>query len=334
MKLVFIENINDEDWDRLINNFGSRSLFHQSAWLKFLEETRPGAKIIKFKITENNETVGYFTGFIEKKGLFKIFSTPRQGCNTPHMGPIFNNNQFDQQKFIDALDNFCKSEKIDQLEISSPCLNSEMMIKNNFKCREGVTYIVKLGSGEEMWKNLDKKSCRYTIHKAEKNRLLAEDTSDPQIIEEYYKQLKEVFGKQKLVPTYPKERVLSLFNCLKSKDLLFSLQVKYENKIIATGFFPHNNKTVYFFGGASWLKYHYLCPNDLLHWTLMKIASNRGIKEYDMEGAGSFKPKFGGKEIKIYRWYKSYNPLAKIARSIYQFQFKILQKIKGFNKKL
>jgi len=328
MELILIENIKDEEWDNLIGNYGTKSLFHQSVWLKFLEETQP-VKILKFKICENNRIIGYFIGMLEKRGPFKIFSSPRPGCNTPHMGPIVNKN-FNQQNFLDVLDKYCKSQKIDHIEIASRYLEPEIMKNYNFKCQEGITYMVKLSPNEDiMWKNLKKKSCRYSIHKAEKNGLIVEDTNNSEIIDEYYEQLKEVFGKQKLIPTYPKERVRFLFNCLKNKNYLFSLWVKYENKIIATGFFPHDNKTVYFFGGASWLQYQYLRPNDLLHWTLMKLAAEKRLKYYDMGGAGSFKPKFGGKLTTAYRYYKSYNPLAGLARTLYQYKFKILQKIKG-----
>jgi len=326
MKLKLIKNIDGQKWDNIIEKYETKSLFHQSNWLNFLKETQK-IKILKFEIRENNKIVGYFVGMLEKKGPFKIFSSPRPGCNTPHMGPIVNKN-FNQRKFIKALEKYCKSQKIDQLEISSPFFKPEFMQKNNFRYRKGITYIVSLDTEEKMWRNLKKKSCRYSIHKAEKNGLIAEKTNDPKIIEKYYEQLKEVFGKQNLAPTYPKERIVSLFNCL--KDSMFCIWVKKNNNIISTGFFPYDKKTVYFFGGASWLKYQYLCPNELLHWTLIKLSAQKEIKYYDMGGKGSFKPKFGGELTTTYRWYKSYNPLASFARGLYQSSFKIIQKIKGF----
>ena len=328
MELTILKNIKDKKWNNLIENFETRSLFHQSAWLNFLKQTQK-AEIIKFQILEKDKIVGYFVALLEKRGPFKILSSPRPGYNTPHLGPIVNKN-FDRQEFISTLDKYCRLEKFDQLEISNPYLNAEIMEKNKFCSRQGTTYLVELFENEsKMWMNLKKKSCRYSIHKAEKNDLIVEDTDDPKMINEYYRQLKQVFGKQKLTPTYQKERIISLFNCLKKENLLFSLQVKYEDKIIATGFFPHDNQTVYFFGGASWLEYHYLCPNDLVQWTLMKLAAKNGIKKYDMGGTSNFKSKFGGELMQTYHWYKSYNLLAKIGRSIYQNQFKILQKIKG-----
>lgn len=326
MKLKIINNLSDKEWDNLIDNFKTKSLFHQSSWLNFLKETQK-AQIIKFEIHDDDKIIGYFVGMLEKKWLFKIFSSPRPGCNTPHMGPIVNND-FNQQEFIKAIEDWCKKEKIDLLEIASPFLSPEIMKRNKFSHRQGITYIVDLFEDEKkMWLNLKKKSCRYAIHKAEKNGLIAENTNNPKIVDEYYNQLREVFIKQKLVPTYPKERVATLFKCLTNS--MFSIWVKHQDEIIATGFFPYNSRIVYFFGGASWLKYQHLCPNELMHWFLMKLAAQKGLKYYDMGGGGSFKSKFGGELKKTYRYYKSYNYLVRISRFLYQYKFKILQKIKG-----
>jgi hypothetical protein len=59
----------------------------------------------------------------------------------------------------------------------------------------------------------------------------------------------------------------------------------------------------------------------------MLFASKMGIASYDMEGTSDFKAKFGGREVSIYHWYKSHNPLAGLGRSVYQWQFKTAQKI-------
>jgi len=332
MELILIENINDQDWDNLIENYETKSLFHQSAWLKFLEETQK-AQILKFKVCENDRIVGYFVGILEKRGPFKIFSSPRPGCNTPHMGPIMNKN-FDQQEFIHALEKYCKFQKIDQLELSNPILRPEILQTCGFRYREGATYIVELPSNEElMWRNL-KSECRTAIRKAQKNNLMVEDTNNSLIIDEYYSKLLEVFSQQGLVPTYSYNRPKVLFDCLKKIDLLFALRVKYGNRVIATGLFLHDDRCIYFFGGASRQEFHCLRPNDLLHWTAMTMAAKKGILKYDMGGRGTFKPKFGGKLTPTYHWYKSYNPLAGLARTLYQYKFKILQKIKGLKYKI
>jgi len=332
MQLKPLNGISDNDWDKIIARFDSKRLFHQSAWLEFLSKTQGGERIL-LEIKAKDNIVGYFSGFVLKKGPFKILGSPLVGWTTEFMGPIINRD-LNQTDFLLALESYCHLHKIDHLELSNPILKQEVMEKHGFKCQKGATYIVELLPDERiMWENLKKKSCRYSIHKAQKNKLVVEDTDDPRITDEYYNQLIEVFAKEQLVPTYSKQRAKVLFDSLKEKDLLFSIWVKYQDKVIATGFFPHDNHFLYFWGGASFARFHYLCPNELLHWTAMVLAAKKGISYYNMGGRGSFKVKFGGELVPLRHWYKSYNPLAALGRSFYKSQFQILQKIKGFFKK-
>ena len=70
MELTILKNINDKKWSNLIENFETRSLFHQSAWLNFLKQTQK-AEIIKFQILEKDKIVGYFVALLEKRGPLK-----------------------------------------------------------------------------------------------------------------------------------------------------------------------------------------------------------------------------------------------------------------------
>lgn len=327
MELKPLENTTSQEWDRIISAFDSKAIFHQSVWLNFIEKTQ-GIKRTLLKIEKNNKTIGYFPCFIFYKGPFKILGSPCVGWVTNFMGPVVNKNNFNQQNFLNALENYCKSQKIVQIEISNPVFEPVIMKSYGFNCREDITYILDLSPNEEeMWKNL-RSECRTAIRKAINNNLIAEDTNDPQIIDEYYSQLREVFARQRLTPTYSYKTPQALFDCLKKEDLLFSLRVKLGQEVIATGLFSHDDRDVYFFGGASRQKFYHLRPNNFLHWELMKIAAKRGILRYET-GGGGFKQRFGGKLIKKYHWYKSYNLFAKFGRKIYKHQFRILQRLKG-----
>lgn len=327
MELELIEQMGPDDWDEVISEFDTKVLFHQSAWLKFLEETQ-GGKAIKFRILDNGSLEGYFVGLLIHKGPIKILGSPLRGWGTDYMGPIVNKG-FNIEKFLEALDDMCRQRRIHQVELCNPYLDPEIMYKKGYSVSKGITYIVPLSSNEDlMWKNLKKKSCQYAIKKAQKEGLIVEESNDSSFIDKYYRQLKEVFAKQQLVPTYTIERVRSLFTNLKP-SLLFMLQVKYSDEIIATGIFPHDSRCVYFWGGASWIRYHKLCPNELLHWTVMTVSARFGIQQYDMCGSGSFKPKFGGQEVSVYRCTKSYSILAKLGRKMYRTIFYAKQRLKG-----
>lgn len=327
MELIQVENMDRNTWDGNISKFDTNSLFHKSAWLEFIKQTQMGEKLI-LEIREKNKVVGYFVGFIIQKGPFKILGSPLIGWTTEFMGPIVNGN-FDQEEFLNALELYCKFNRIDQLELSSPILKVNIMQSHGFQCNIGVTPILKLHTDEEtMWHNLEPKSCRYSIRKALRSGIIIEETDSPKIVDEYYDQLIGIFDAQGSKPAYPRYRVQKLFECLKEDSMLFALQAKHNNKVIATGLFPHDDNYVCYWGGASYLDYRNLCPNELIQWTLITIAAKKGIKIYNMYGGDNhFKLKFGSKPINVYYWYKSFNPLAKVARSLYNFQFKSLRTI-------
>lgn len=326
MVLELIEEIDPQKWDRAISGFDSKYLFHQSIWLRFLEDTQPG-KTLRYKIVNKANVEGYFAGLLVKKGLWNILGSPLPGTTTNYMGPIVNKG-FDTRSFLKALDEFCKVHKIHQVELVNPFLEGKVLEEIGYAISKDITYIVPLNEDEElMWKNL-KSECRNRIRKGINNGLIVEDTDDPAFIKEYYNELLEVFARQGLVPTYPVERVKSLFANLKPSNLL-ALQVRNGDSVVATGLFPYDERCIYFFGGASWIKYRSLYPNELLHWTAMTIAVKKGIKGYDMTGSGTFKPKFGGHEVVVYKYNKSYALLAKYGREIYKSVFYVKQKIKG-----
>jgi len=88
--------------------------------------------------------------------------------------------------------------------------------------------------------------------------------------------------------------------------------------VIATALFPHDDRTMYFWSGASWAHAQEVCPNDYVHWRAMQLAADRGLTVYNMCGYGRFKRKFGGRLTVTRRWHKCYQPTARVARQLYE----------------
>lgn len=326
MTLECLEDKDLAQWDEAIKGFDSRYLFHQSVWLRFIEATQRG-RILRLKIVDGGEVKGYFAGLLLRKGIWNILGSPLPGTTTNYMGPLINRG-LDIRAFIKALEAFCREEGIHHLELINPVLDKGIMEEAGYAISEEITYVVQLSRDENaMWQNL-RSECRNRIQKGKTNNLIVEDASDLSFADEYYDQLVEVFARQGLYPTYSRERVKGLFLTLKPGNLL-ALKVRSGDITIATGLFPYDEHCIYFFGGASWSKYRNLCPNELLHWTAMMLAAGKGIAEYDMSGEGSFKPKFGGKRVVIYRYMKSFSLLAKYGRAAYKTLFYVRQKLSG-----
>src|SRR3989442_1557306 len=81
------------------------------------------------------------------------------------------------------------------------------------------------------------------VRKAEKSGVTIEEAHDIAFADEYYEQLKDVFAKQGLVPTYDVERVRALVRHMEPSGNVLLLRARDpEGKCIATGIFPGFNK--------------------------------------------------------------------------------------------
>jgi hypothetical protein len=332
MKLECLNNISDTKWDEAISGFDTKYLFHQSNWLNFLKESN-NSEILRCKMEDDGRVVGYFVAIVVKRGIFRILGSPLPGSTTDYMGPIVNRDDFDLFSFLKVLDELCRNLKIHHVELCGPdILNHQAMVRNKFNFNLKGSYVIPLDAdADRLWKGLNCKF-RNKVRKAIKSGVTVEEVRDASeiasFIEEYYRQLKDVFKKQGLVPIYSIDRLVGLYRNLTNGSII-SLRAKYNGRTIATGIFPYDDKRIYFFGGASLGGDNYLCPNDLIHWDVMRHASKSGITEYDTCGGGSFKKKFGYPFMPYYRYYKSYSCFAKVGREAYRFKFNFLQKIKG-----
>ena len=319
----------EANWDRLVRPYETRELFHQLVWLDYLEATQ-GAKKVLYRLMAGSDCMGYFCGAVVKKGPFKVFATPLKGWGTNFMGPIADRD-LDQQAFLRALDELARREGFDMVEMESRALSGEILAKAGYEPTEGKTYLVQLGpeNPEAMWKNLDS-TCRNRIRKAQKSGLVVEDADDPMMVEEFYQQYTALLARKKQPSPYSRERPRQLFDYLKKKDMLFALRIKSKSgEVVATGLFPHDERSMYFWGGASPLAFRQFCPNEFLHWSAMSLAAERGLQTYDMCGYGQFKKKFGGELVYLKRWHKCYSPVTRLARKMYQTYYGYRQRILG-----
>ncbi len=308
-------------WDELISPYESAQLFHRSPWLDYLTASR-GIDFRFWAIKDLNAVVGYFCGGLVQKGPFRLLGSPLKGWGTNYLGPIVGA-RFDQVEFLRALDGLAVRERLAMTELESPTLSPDKLEASSYEAIRGWTYLVDLipGNPDAMWGTLDS-TARNRVRKATKAGLTIEDTDDLTIADEFYDQYCELLKQKGFPPPYPRDYARLLVHHLKKADMLFALRVRdASGRLLATGLFPHDRKTVYFWGGASWFDGRHLCPNEFLHWSLMRFAAGSGLQHYDMCGYGRFKRKFGGALIPITRWHKAHWRTARWARRAYQYWF-------------
>lgn len=317
-------------WDALIALYESRELFHRRVWLDYLAASR-GIDIHLWAIRDGSHTVGYFCGGILQKGPFRILGSPLRGWGTNFMGPVANTD-INQIDLLKALDCIAHDKHLAMTELESRIVSERAMVASHYEVDPGWTYFVTLTpeNPDLMWRALDS-TCRNRIRKAIKAGLTVEDTDDPRVADEFYDQYYNLMQKKGLVPSYPREYPRLLFRYLKKEDLLFALRVRdCTGRIIATGLFPHDDHTIYFWGGASQQDGRELCPNEYLHWKAMCLAADRDLRSYDMCGFGRFKKKFGGALMPIKRWHKCHSRVVRWARSGYEVYMQRWIRLQGW----
>ena len=286
-----------EHWDSLLKASEEGVIFQSSAWLSFLQETQKGTPVLA-GLQDGSRPLGYFLGMVVKKFGLKILGSPFPGWMTDYMG--FNLLPGVARRVaLEALQDLAFHQlKCIHLECMDQLVTSEDCGGLGYQIRLYPSYQIELSKNEnEIFEKMSG-ACRRCIRKSEREGVVVEEANDIEFADEYYAQLKEVFAKRSLVPTYDIDRVRALIEHLLPTGQLLLLRARNTGgDCIATGIFPAMNQTMHFWGGASWKKYQHLRPNEALHWHAMRYWKSQGIKCYDMGGGGDYKKKFGGHRI-------------------------------------
>jgi hypothetical protein len=280
------------DWDAL-DQFADRTVFQTREWLRFIAETQKATPVL-VELQQDGQRAGYFSGLTVKKFGVKVLGSSFPGWTTPYVG--FNMLPgASRSAALAAVETLAwDTLKCIHMEVSDPHFAAEDGEKLGFSSGSYTSYRTDLlKSEDELFNGMDS-ACRRCVRKAEKSGVTIEEAHDLAFADEYYEQLKDVFAKQKLVPTYPVERVRSLVKHLEPAGRVLLLRARDpEGKCIATGIFPGFNKIAEFWGNASFRSGQTWRPNEYIQWYVMRYWKKRGVDVYDWGGEGTYKEKYG-----------------------------------------
>jgi len=280
------------DWKRL-DRFPDRTVFQTREWLHFVAESQTATPLVA-EVREGSVVAGYFTGLTFSKFGMKVLGSSFPGWTTPYIG--FNLAPgASRRAALEALEKFAWDQlKCLHMEVSDPNFAFEDGEALGFKAEYYGSYHTDLTKSEnELFDGMDS-ACRRCVRKAEKNGVQIEEAHDLAFADDYYEQLKDVFAKQGLVPTYSVERVRSLVrNVEPSGNVLLIRARDPKGKCIATGIYPGFNQIAEFWGNASFRTYQNLRPNEACHWYAIRYWKKRGASIFDWGGEGTYKEKYG-----------------------------------------
>jgi len=190
-----------------------------------------------------------------------------------------------------------------------------------FQINQGLSFVCPLEQGlDTVWNNM-KGTCRTRIRKAERTGLRAELTCDRAIVSQFYAQFSSVMKRKKCAIPYPESEISELFDRLQPANRLFAIRVLLGDKVVATGFYPHDTEMMYYWDSAYNPDFLCLCPNELLHWTAIQTAITQKILHFEIGGApqpSRFTRKFGGELIPYISVRKAFMPLVGVALNAYR----------------
>ncbi len=324
-----IIDLNTVDWESL-DRFKDRTVFQTREWLRFVSETQNAMPVLA-ELREGGEVVGYFSGLTFRRLGIKVLGSSFPGWTTPYMG--FNLLPGTSRGVaLAALEQMAWNDLTClHLEVSDPYFSVEDGQALRFTCEFYTSYRTDLRKSEEEIFNSMDSTCRRCIRKAEKSGVTIEEAHDLAFADEYYEQLKDVFAKQRLVPTYKLDRVRALVKNLEPTGRLLLLRARDpQGKCIATGIFPGFNNIAEFWGNASVRSGQILRPNEAIHWHAMRYWKRRGVEIYDWGGEGAYKEKYGCVLHRVPRFSKSRYKLVSRLRNEAKKMFERKQRFLGW----
>jgi hypothetical protein len=305
------------------------NLCHSPAWLRFLCETQRGEPVVA-RLVQDESVAGYFVGMLVSRGGLKILGSPFPGWSTPYMGMTLLNGTARRDAVRELVRFAFDDLRCVHFEFMDRRLGSDDLRGLGFGHRILSGFEIDLARSEDVLFAAMTSACRRCIRKAEKCGVTVEEVhDDPSFAAEYYEQLKDVFAKQKLVPTHDLARVRSLIQHVEPTGRLLLLRARDpQGHSIATGIFPAiSAERAYFWGMASWRAHQILRPNEALLWYAMRHWKSRGVQFFDMGGSGEYKRKYGGYEIAV-PWFRiSKYPVIPILRETARRTMKLRQRL-------
>ncbi len=319
----------DHEWKRM-DMFQDRVIFQTREWIEFLAAVSGGEPVFA-AVKDGSDPVGYFSGLAMRRFGVPMLGSPLPGWSTRYLG--FNlRAEVPRRDAVEALMRFAFDDR-GSLHVE---LRDRHLVAEDVRAL-GLDYTIRpilevdlRPSEEEILARMTSAS-RRCVRKAEKVGVTIEEAHDLGFADDYWAQLREVFGRQGLVPPFKLERVKQLIHHVAPTGRLLLLRARDPaGKCIATGIYPAMNRTMYFWGGASSRQDQILRPNEAVMWYAMRYWKARGMDTCDLGGTfPPYKVKYGPLEVPVVSVRASrYRTLSRM-RNLVRRGYRARQRISG-----
>ena len=216
------------------------------------------------------------------------------------------------------------------------CYCKNKISKDGFKRQKEITSVIDLTQDlDTIWNNMNKKSTRYGIKKAEKEGIVVKINEGHDEFLKIYNSFLKKIGLRSTIELFGIKKLT--VEDLKKYGTLFTAE--YNNEIITGTLFLEDESHIEAWIGGSKrfevddkMKRRIAYANRLIDWEMIKYAKDKGIKEYDLgglwseeeakkdsskQGINDFKLSFGGKIETRYSYEKIYSKPYKFFYKLY-----------------
>lgn len=292
------------------------SIFQQQEFYKFLESSGI-LEPFRFSVSRDNLEVGVIQGFIQSDGgRLKRFLSRRAIING---GPFLAVDITDDE--VETLLQNCikglkrKAIYIEFRNYFDFSKYQTLFEKMEFLYEPHYDIIVNV-DGEEPWeKRMESSRTRFVKSSLKNGAEIVANPSEQDVVD-YYKVLKYLYTEKVKTPLFPLEFFLKLYHTSFCKYII----VKYNDAVVGglVCVFDENAAYEWFVCGIDGV-YKHVYPSTMATYYAIKFASEKGLKYFDMMGAGApsdggygvreFKMRFGGELVEYGRFKYICNPL-------------------------
>jgi CelD/BcsL family acetyltransferase involved in cellulose biosynthesis len=329
IRLELLDDCDEQAWDDLVATFEGGTIFHTLAWMRVIEELKRAEKL-PFGIFDGADMVGVLPLFRVRRGPLMILASPLGSVG--YGGPLVG--RLHHQAVMAQLDGLLKHIRVDYVEFrSTEEWDPTLLFDRNYTVRELQTHVLSLDRDpEELWSSLSR-TCRKSVRKARKSDVEIVEATDNSFLDVYYAMSKDTYRKSSRLPPLSLQDHVMVLDTLRPYDRVKVLLARHGEQVIAGIIVLCSRGKIYGWDAAALQSHYGLCPNNLLHWSLIEWGASNGFSEYDMMGANipsiaRFKRSFGG-ELQSYTYaYKDVTLPAYVGRRLYRWLVPQIRRIK------
>ncbi len=333
IEIKLANEIDSAQWDRIIDDSAIGTIFHKWKWLRIVEKHLK-MKLLPFIISENDNPVGIYPVFLQKRLFFDLAFSPPPRALMLYLGPVIINENKNQDKneqihieLQNKMDEIFKKNNVKYIRIkTSPGLYDIRPFKwSGYDTDPLYTYFLDLSDGiEVIWGNL-KKKLRQNIRNAEEKGIKIKE-GNQENIEDYHNMMKATFEHQGIdIGTDYRELLYDLYRQFYPDNLRIFI-AEYENKIVGIQLVTSFKNRISLWTGSPRTDILRGIPNELMQWEIIKRAHGESYKILEIMDAGDdprfrhFKAKFNPKPQIWYSNEKYSSYIFKIAGIIYKIR--------------